>query len=560
MPAATRGFSRRELPNQVDSGSARRCNVSCIKCNRTVPLVREKGTVVILAFNVLVSIALFNQVVDGSTAMVVMTLTFPVAGWIADTWIGRYKVLRTAVHLLLLSSTLEILLHVAIMYYASSEILVALKTVFDCLAAAGMSCFVACFIQFTTDQMIGASSDQLSFAIHWLMWGSGMGILSNAVIHCVLHDEMAVLVSQSLSLLCLLIACFVLWYWNNSLMTVPQISNPIKHILQVLNYARKHKFPERRSAFTYWEEDYPSRIDLGKDKYGGPFTTEEVEDVKTTFQLIPVVLCAAVANIGSWVTWLNLAREEHYESITRSWKLDNILHNSNSFIFAVGIVLFPLYDFFPFPLLYRYTPTMLKRIASGILLVSTSYFLSAVLGMLQICSTADNKSCIVHSTVFNVSENGLWWIMIPAATTSTGYLLLIVTLPEFVVAQTPPQVKGLMGGIAICSFIICGIIGFKGIYSDVFISIFPHRPEQGLTKWFYGNVVFAVVIFIAFILFVFISKRYQLRKRDDVIPYHMFAEDYFENNYHREREYSKRVNFFGYATPIPKPMVNGKYR
>ena len=29
--------------------------------------------------------------------------------------------------------------------------------------------------------------------------------------------------------------------------------------------------PERRSAFTYWEEDIPRRIDLGKSKYGGPF-------------------------------------------------------------------------------------------------------------------------------------------------------------------------------------------------------------------------------------------------------------------------------------------------
>ena len=40
---------------------------------------------------------------------------------------------------------------------------------------------------------------------------------------------------------------------------------------------------------TYWEEDIPPRIDLGKSKYGGPFTTEEVEDVKT-FLLLSLVL------------------------------------------------------------------------------------------------------------------------------------------------------------------------------------------------------------------------------------------------------------------------------
>ena len=39
--------------------------------------------------------------------------------------------------------------------------------------------------------------------------------------------------------------------------------------------------PRQRSAFTYCEDTIPSRIDFGKSKYGGPFTTEQVEDVKT---------------------------------------------------------------------------------------------------------------------------------------------------------------------------------------------------------------------------------------------------------------------------------------
>ena len=53
---------------------------------------------------------------------------------------------------------------------------------------------------------------------------------------------------------------------------------------------RKHKYPENRSALTYWEEEAPSRLDLGKDKYGGPFTIEEVEDVKTVFRMLPLFI------------------------------------------------------------------------------------------------------------------------------------------------------------------------------------------------------------------------------------------------------------------------------
>ena len=58
-------------------------------------------------------------------------------------------------------------------------------------------------------------------------------------------------------------------------------SNPYHLIYHVLKYAKKHKYPVQRSALTYWEDEIPSRIDLGKSKYGGPFTTEEVENVKT---------------------------------------------------------------------------------------------------------------------------------------------------------------------------------------------------------------------------------------------------------------------------------------
>ena len=76
-------------------------------------------------------------------------------------------------------------------------------------------------------------------------------------------------------------------------------SNPFKTILKVLNYARKTKYPERRSAFTYIDEEEPSRLDYGKHKFGGPFTEEKVEDVKTIFRLLPLFLSvfgALVAN------------------------------------------------------------------------------------------------------------------------------------------------------------------------------------------------------------------------------------------------------------------------
>ena len=62
----------------------------------------------------------------------------------------------------------------------------------------------------------------------------------------------------------------------------------MKLIYQVLKYAAKNRHPRLRSVFTYWEDKPYSRIDLGKNKYGGPFTTEQVEDVKTFFRILTV--------------------------------------------------------------------------------------------------------------------------------------------------------------------------------------------------------------------------------------------------------------------------------
>ena len=76
----------------------------------------------------------------------------------------------------------------------------------------------------------------------------------------------------------------------------PKSPQSFKTIYQVLKFAWKHKSPLNRSALTYWEEKVPSRMDLGKSRYGGPFTTEQVEDVKTIFRLIPLWF-----NIGAYL-------------------------------------------------------------------------------------------------------------------------------------------------------------------------------------------------------------------------------------------------------------------
>ena len=70
-------------------------------------------------------------------------------------------------------------------------------------------------------------------------------------------------------------------------------TNPYLLVWRVLKFAAQHQKPIRQSAFTYCETGYPSRLDFGKLRYGGPFTMEQVEDVKTLFNILKVLLCLA---------------------------------------------------------------------------------------------------------------------------------------------------------------------------------------------------------------------------------------------------------------------------
>ena len=87
-----------------------------------------------------------------------------------------------------------------------------------------------------------------------------------------------------------IIVCMTIFFDKNFERIVVLKRNPYKMVYLVLKYAWKNKHLGKRSAFTHWENKIPSRIDLGKQKYGGPFTEEEVEDTKTFWRIVAVLL------------------------------------------------------------------------------------------------------------------------------------------------------------------------------------------------------------------------------------------------------------------------------
>ena len=139
----------------------------------------------------------------------------------------------------------------------------------------------------------------------------------------------------------------------------PKSPQSLTTIYQVLKFAAKHKAPLNRSALTYWEENVPSRMDLGKSRYGGPFTTEQVEDMKPILRLLP--LCLTLWLLGCSLAIFHPPHESLYLPDVNSYVselLPLITYNS----WWCGMVWTVFYEFILYPVIRNRLPSILRKI------------------------------------------------------------------------------------------------------------------------------------------------------------------------------------------------------
>ena len=240
-------------------------------------------------------------------------LFYPVAGFIADVYTGRCRMIKISLVLLALG---YIILIVAFIIGGQSNLtgnvaqnsiiwLYVIRTVALIFVSAGGGCFEATIIPFGVDQLQGASSAEISSYFYFFYFSRNLGlILGITIYNLVLYGSMKInsnefnnylmLISKNpqindlygvfqplvtlviLTVGLVLIICLHHWFFKNTLW-----ENPVKLIARVLCYAatvRRHLLVRNR-AFRYGEEK-KRRIELAKITYDGKFPDEKVEDVK----------------------------------------------------------------------------------------------------------------------------------------------------------------------------------------------------------------------------------------------------------------------------------------
>ena len=260
--------------------------------------VSQKGGIFMIVLNAFFLFALSScflsatvlQLIDIQSVWVsipsgLVLLLCPIVGLLSECYFGKIKLLQASIYSLLFAIVLNgfiiITIRINIWYVIFAPLYFS------------AACYASCIIPLTIDQLVGASGEELSFVVYWILWPILALFWTGRFFDCFLSENVQILhaILFGVASLSFAVAFSLFQCSNRALQKNSQLSNPLKLLARVLNYARKHAFPERRSAFTYWEEECPSRIDLGKSKYGGPFTFEEVEDVKTVLRLIPLVSC-----------------------------------------------------------------------------------------------------------------------------------------------------------------------------------------------------------------------------------------------------------------------------
>lgn len=507
---------------------------------------------VILSYYSGLSLRFSRVIVYGLFALLLML--FPLAGLAGDIKFGRFKLVTRG---LLLVTILTPLMY---LFDALSSLLIDLSNVFHSLfhvcqftSLIGFVAFYANAIPLAMDQLRDAPSGESRVFIYlYVLIDSATYFLRTVVL---ILNPLKDYNSQSKVMICsfniaialvtfflfLITLCFA--YKRRILINVTHTVNPYKLVYKVTAFGFHHKTPLNRSAFTYCEDEQPSRLDLGKEKYGGPFTTEEVENVKVFYGMLkifcsygPVFYIHLATNQTSY-----LLRSLFDTKLSVSFTVFNFSEVSLSStmliltekaIFYEGGLMYLLVAIaiLSYLCLFRHSCCrfvqlkILTRLEVGIAidLINLVFMLGVVIAAHTLKET---QVCMFYNThsLSDVFKPYLATLLIIVQQVLAAFSSAVIqtSFLEFVCAQSPHSMKGMLIGL---SYAIKGLFQMMG---TIFILFFSFQPTSSPSCGFYyytANIVIGLVIFA---IFSYVAKRYKYRERDEPYRIHQYAEKYY---------------------------------
>ena len=395
------------------------------------------------------------------TYAICIALSYPVIGLLADMWVGRYKLITFSLWLKWATVIIVTLTSALIVTFKVSEIPAAvLITVLSALEQIGLTSFQVTAIQFGTDQLQGAPKDHISSFICWYFFVEQIATPIIEWVNYALYFTTSwnmwtwtllgwsIIVASLLTVVLVIKSCFMSsWFVRE-----PGTPNPYRLVYHVVKFAWKHKHPVQRNALARRENKQPSRLDYGMCKYGGPFTAEEVENVKKLLKLSAILISlfgVFIATYSIQYDWQSLVLV-HIGGKTRTLKNSLPLVLEASCDTIVLVLLIPLHELIIYPLFQKYIPSMLKRIWMG-----AALYIACAISILVIDAIGHSVNAPVDcfrrddpefNSTLTLGINSSF-ILIPNFFYGLATLVFHISLVEFIIIRSPHSMKGMLLGL-----------------------------------------------------------------------------------------------------------------
>ena len=487
-----------------------------------------------------------TSIVFSNVFFAVLAVFYPVSGFVADTTKSRYRVISTGVSLLWCSLVAGLISTVpsALNLYVLEGVMAVSALV---ILIIGLSCYSSNIIQFGFDQLLDVPSHYLSMFVHWYVWSDLLGGFVSATLNNVnqcYKDHYASTKFQpgfpafiGVLLFLLTVQILVGLFCNRRRMfnTTPTQSNPYKLIYRVLKFTWKNKYRVGiPKAAIYCDRNIPVRMDYAKDRFGGPFEDSDIEDVKTFLRLlytlitlVPVfMLELPVSDVVFSIFTLHsgTAASSHNTSCSVQW----VLLGGGGLSYCASVIFLPVYIYLMFSVFRNRIPKMFVRIGifSFLLIIAvTSMMVVDLTGhlILHVQNKTDVDCMLVQSIIPSLVDvptetlNLHWsFLIFPNLFIGIAPNLLLASILEFISAQTPHTMKGLMVGV------LFALRGLSRLFSAFLIVPFSlsfwtdyQTAVPGVTCATGYFLVVVIIAMIGFIWFVVSACKYTYRVRDE---------------------------------------------
>ena len=472
------------------------------------------------------------------TLFAIASCLYPLSGFVADIYVGHYRIVIFSLLLLLcgcVSFSVGSVLYFSNVIKSHEALITSGRVEFGVvmllgflLSFVGFSGYQSNYIQLGLDQLQDAPSHSLGLFIHAVEWFMIIGrtLLELIVSWCTCHyDKSAIRLLVSLPLVLVLILLVLIlvgsrkrkWFHSE-----PAQHNPYRTVIQVIRFTLKHKYPIRFNTFPCSSDEHHSKLDFAKKGYGGPFTKEQVEDVKAFFKIIMVLVSLGpvfVLTVPAGLFYTKFVQHITSPDIVNgscNWKW--IILDTGGLKFIAATVFFPVYIWLLYSVLRSRIPRIFTRLRVWMfVLVICVCSITAVdlIGHLLYYNQKQVGAVCMLTDKGNLTLN-LPWIVVVVPTTlqAVAPAMMITTILEFITAQSPYSMRGLLVGVF---FAIMGFFQFVG--SLILLPFyFPHFWSTGgnapVVNCGFGYLVTICAIGIGgLLLFLLASGRYRYRER-----------------------------------------------